>query len=272
MRILYICLVLAVLGTIFTLFLIYCKKKHENFVSAHSKAIKELRQLNDEYRFFEISDYYEKHTYDNEKLYDAVSCEDYLIYQLQFNEYKVAQQLDNVRLNRINYSRYCQSVSKIKRFGVYDLPKKKYSEKLLISIEAKLFEQEEKMPDIEFNAHVNLYLSRLNGDIYRTKHETFNAEQIKTYIRRLDDRNGTFYNDRGIWDSICRVERAKVSNKMRFSIYERDGYRCRICGRTENQDYLEIDHIQPIAKGGKSTYDNLQTLCRRCNKEKGDRY
>ena len=30
--------------------------------------------------------------------------------------------------------------------------------------------------------------------------------------------------------------------------------------------------IKPIAKGGKSTYDNLQTLCVYCNKEKGDKY
>lgn len=91
-------------------------------------------------------------------------------------------------------------------------------------------------------------------------------------IKRLNNKNRDFYNDKGIWDSLCRVERGKVSNKMRFSIYKRDGYRCRICGRTEKHDYLEIDHIKPIAKGGKSTYDNLQTLCRRCNKNKGDSF
>ena len=60
--------------------------------------------------------------------------------------------------------------------------------------------------------------------------------------------------------------------KEQFTIYVRDGYRCRICGRTNRFDNLEIDHIKPIAKGGKSTYDNLQTHFRRCNKEKGDTY
>ncbi|MBE5764088.1 MAG: HNH endonuclease [Clostridiales bacterium] len=59
---------------------------------------------------------------------------------------------------------------------------------------------------------------------------------------------------------------------MRFEIYARDGYRCKICGRTDREVNLEIDHIKPIAKGGKSTYDNLQTLCVYCNKEKGDKY
>lgn len=57
---------------------------------------------------------------------------------------------------------------------------------------------------------------------------------------------------------------------MRFSIYERDGYRCCKCGISDRYAQLEIDHILPIAKGGKTTYDNLQTLCHKCNMEKGD--
>ena len=94
---------------------------------------------------------------------------------------------------------------------------------------------------------------------------------ISTFIKGLNNRSGNFYNDRGVWDALCRVERGKVSNKMRFSIYERDGYRCRKCGVSDRYAQLEIDHIIPIAKGGKTTYDNLQTLCHRCNVEKGDR-
>lgn len=53
---------------------------------------------------------------------------------------------------------------------------------------------------------------------------------------------------------------------MRFAIFRRDGERCKRCGSRHN---LEIDHIVPISKGGKSTYDNLQTLCHSCNMEKG---
>ena len=66
------------------------------------------------------------------------------------------------------------------------------------------------------------------------------------------------------------VSKGEISNKMRFAIYERDGYRCRRCGVRDGYARLEIDHIIPIAKGGKSTYDNLQTLCHDCNVEKGD--
>ena len=58
---------------------------------------------------------------------------------------------------------------------------------------------------------------------------------------------------------------------MRISIYQRDNYGCQICRRRFETDYLEIDHIYPISKGGKTVYENLQTLCRACNKNKGNR-
>ena len=54
---------------------------------------------------------------------------------------------------------------------------------------------------------------------------------------------------------------------MRFAVYKRDRYRCVKCGSTVN---LEVDHIMPIAKGGKTTFNNLQTLCKRCNMNKSD--
>ena len=95
----------------------------------------------------------------------------------------------------------------------------------------------------------------------------FFEEDINDLIGQMSQKRETFYLNDDIWKAICRVERGKVTNKMRFAIYQRDGHRCRKCGR--KTDDLEIDHIVPIAKGGKSTMDNLQTLCRRCNREKG---
>lgn len=72
-----------------------------------------------------------------------------------------------------------------------------------------------------------------------------------------------------MWNSIERVERAKVSNGLRQEIFERDCYTCVNCGSTEKES-LEIDHIMPISKGGKTEPDNLQTLCHDCNFRKGN--
>lgn len=62
--------------------------------------------------------------------------------------------------------------------------------------------------------------------------------------------------------------RAFLPAKLRRSVYERDGYRCVVCGDTEP---LTLDHIHPWSLGGPDSFENLQTLCRSCNSRKGAR-
>ena len=69
-------------------------------------------------------------------------------------------------------------------------------------------------------------------------------------------------------------QRALMTSKLRQYIKERDHYTCRHCGvSVEDEPHLllEIDHIVPVSKGGLTTEDNLQTLCWRCNRSKGDK-
>lgn len=49
------------------------------------------------------------------------------------------------------------------------------------------------------------------------------------------------------------------------------GYRCPACRHPRRLMYMEIDHIVPKSKGGTDDPDNLQLLCRLCNRVKGDR-
>lgn len=70
-----------------------------------------------------------------------------------------------------------------------------------------------------------------------------------------------------------KVERRKMTDSLRYDVMERDGFRCRLCGRSASQGaVLEVDHIKPISKGGKTTMSNLQTLCKECNRGKRDKY
>ena len=66
------------------------------------------------------------------------------------------------------------------------------------------------------------------------------------------------------------VERSKMTKQLRFKILKRDGFMCRACGATPREDgvKLHIDHIHPIAYGGKTEESNLQTLCASCNLSK----
>jgi NADH-quinone oxidoreductase E subunit len=63
-----------------------------------------------------------------------------------------------------------------------------------------------------------------------------------------------------------------VPHKLRYQVLMRDRFRCRACGRSPATDLLvelEIDHITPFSKGGATTLENLQTLCKECNIGKG---
>ncbi len=59
-----------------------------------------------------------------------------------------------------------------------------------------------------------------------------------------------------------------ISQAVKNAVWQRDGGRCVDCG--DNQ-YLEFDHVIPFTKGGASSENNLQLLCRRCNMSKSDK-
>ena len=69
-------------------------------------------------------------------------------------------------------------------------------------------------------------------------------------------------------------QRALMTPKLRNYIKQRDNYTCKQCGNSTYQEanlLLEIDHIIPIAKGGLTEEQNLQTLCWKCNRSKGSK-
>lgn len=77
---------------------------------------------------------------------------------------------------------------------------------------------------------------------------------------------------------IIRLHNAAPRNRRfggpRFSrqnIYLRDGYRCQYCNWTGSLVNLTMDHLIPLARGGKTTWENIVTACKHCNLKKGSR-
>ena len=65
-----------------------------------------------------------------------------------------------------------------------------------------------------------------------------------------------------------------ASKKLRAQVFDRDQATGQICGaneRTKPGVKLVLDHIIPYSKGGETTYDNLQVLCRSCNIKKNNK-
>lgn len=67
------------------------------------------------------------------------------------------------------------------------------------------------------------------------------------------------------------MTRENIPKRIRFEVFKRDSFTCQYCGAKAPDVILEVDHIQPVAKGGKSDLLNLTTACRGCNSGKSDR-
>lgn len=90
--------------------------------------------------------------------------------------------------------------------------------------------------------------------------------------RHIWDRNvvGTYMEEKKDVDSFglhVHSQSRAPSKKLRFKVLRRDGFRCVSCGKSSIDIgvRLQVDHIRPYSRGGRTTINNLQTLCQDCN-------
>lgn len=57
----------------------------------------------------------------------------------------------------------------------------------------------------------------------------------------------------------------------RRNVFERDRYRCQYCGRVYPESKLNLDHVIPRDRGGRTSWENLVTSCIDCNSRKANR-
>lgn len=77
----------------------------------------------------------------------------------------------------------------------------------------------------------------------------------------------------------ARLKAAMVERFDPFDVFERDKWRCHICGiktpkrlrGTYEDNAPELDHVVPLAAGGEHSRHNTACACRKCNIEKADR-
>ena len=58
----------------------------------------------------------------------------------------------------------------------------------------------------------------------------------------------------------------RLSKEVRSNVWKRDRGKCVECGSDRD---IQFDHVIPFSKGGSDTEENVQLLCKYCNKKKG---
>ncbi len=117
------------------------------------------------------------------------------------------------------------------------------------------------------NAKINLtiqYVSAQRRNVY-SRTETYSVEQIESILHDVEERRR--------FKESKQYQRSIMTPSLRYRVLQRDMFRCVLCGASSADGAkLEVDHIIPISKGGKTEFSNLRTLCQDCNRGKRDRY
>ena len=118
------------------------------------------------------------------------------------------------------------------------------------------------------------------GILYNKYHKkTYNSNTLETEVKELllnDDvtkKLGVIpylLSERTPHDERHLSLRA-FTESQKIKKYEEQGGVCAICGKKLDIDECEMDHKLPWSKGGLTTLDNLQLLCRECNSDKSDK-
>ncbi len=127
--------------------------------------------------------------------------------------------------------------------------------------------------------------SRISAGGYAHRFGTW-RKALLAFVERVDaddiDSNDT---EPAVTDSTLPVERVQrtlphrprgpraedsrhIPIGLRYNVLSRDHFRCVLCGRspaTHHGLVLHVDHVIPMARGGKTRIDNLRPLCQDCN-------
>lgn len=114
-----------------------------------------------------------------------------------------------------------------------------------------------------FKKMIDIELDKLDGDIKPASAEPQSEAEIRSIEQYPLQKIIELYPKYGI------ELKEKIFDNSRD---ENGDYVCAGCKeKFRTRQYLQIDHIIPMAKGGLTVPDNLQVLCRTCNMRKSDK-
>lgn len=118
--------------------------------------------------------------------------------------------------------------------------------------------------------------------LYNAYHgNSYNSSVMNAEVKRLHE-DEDVQKTKGIYEYLlCRgadpfagrlLHLRAFDKRDKMAAYSKQGGVCPICGQHFAFEEMEGDHIKPWSKGGHTTPDNCQMLCRDCNGKKTDRY
>lgn len=120
-------------------------------------------------------------------------------------------------------------------------------------------------------------------NLYNTYHENkYNSSDMKDEVDRLH-KDDEIQKSKGIYEylllkdtnlpvAISKLNLRTFSDTEKQRVYAKQNGICPMCKKQYPIEEMRGDHKVPWIKGGKTTEDNCQMLCKDCNLNKSDKY
>ncbi|MDD5009587.1 MAG: HNH endonuclease [Syntrophorhabdaceae bacterium] len=132
-------------------------------------------------------------------------------------------------------------------------------------LEIRRLYEEEKMSADEIAEKLSAVERITSRSVLRWLEKTGERRKKEDAFRLAASRGRVVWAYRKLKDGV-EMNRKQLSQKTRYLVKERDGFRCVLCGANPATGaLLEIDHIIPRCDGGSNKLENLRTVCYDCN-------
>lgn len=137
--------------------------------------------------------------------------------------------------------------------------------------ESEIMYYEKKIKEMPLRVLKKHGVLESQGNVVSLTVENLDLQQRSVVRMRCEQRIQEYIEKRGlkVWD--YRLLSDPVPDSLRYKVLKASDGRCELCGATKKERPLDVDHIIPRSRGGKNKMSNLQVLCSRCNRSKGNR-
>ena len=141
----------------------------------------------------------------------------------------------------------------------------------LSSDESQILYYEKRLKEMPIKVLSKHGIIAREGELVSLNTKKLTLEQKAELKKLCEQKIQEYIVSRGlkIWD-YSLLDDTLTDDKLRFRLLREAKGRCALCGTTKDDRPLDVDHIIPRSKGGKTEYENLQVLCSKCNRTKRD--
>jgi len=253
-------------------FLLFFNFIYVNYVKETSSLLAQAKNINQHWINSQVKS---KHRianfYSNKSTYHNANIGTLTKAHLKLNVAYYEQQIQWAKTNQSKFPGYTQAFNALIK-DQQDKPSLKLNGKrtnfLFKFYERIMLKTSRVKPIMSFTIHSFARYTSAKGRVSEKKWLDYPFESVVRFFTEV--KQELAYEQSRIGQ--MRKERGRLSSSLRYEILKRDHFKCKICGRTKSDGVkLHVDHIFPIAKGGKTESSNLRTLCDECNLGKKDK-